>query len=403
MRGRSALVSGGGIGGLAAALAISRSGWDVRLFEQAPAFAEAGAGIQLGPNVMKILQGWGLSASLAGVAAFPGLLQVRSALTGKLLAGMSLSGMTARYGAPYATVHRADLHTVLLDAVRQTDTHLHADRALQAFSQTPDAVSAQTTDALDVEGDVLIGADGLWSTVRRQLLGDGLPRRTGHLAYRTLVQQSALPETLRSQNVTVWLGPRMHVVQYPVRCGDYLNVVVLAEGNIGSVGDAGGNANRWDHQPDLSSLSAVTSDGCPALQDLMAALSGWRVWQLCDREPMRGAWQHALGRVALLGDAAHPMLPYLAQGAGMAIEDAAELGHVLQLAADPAFDVPTMLQRYALNRWQRNAKVQATAMRNARIFHASGLLRVARDASMKLLGERLLDVPWLYGASPKQI
>lgn len=382
---------------MAAALAISRAGWDVRLFEKAPEFSEVGAGIQLGPNVMKVLHGWSLASPLAQVAAFPEKLQVRSAVTGQLLAELPLGQtIAARYGAPYATVHRADLHGVLLDAVNQTDTRLHTDRALQGFSQTPQAVSAQTTDALDVEGDVLVGADGLWSAVRQQLLGDGAPRRTGHLAYRTLARQSDLPETQRSNNVTAWLGPRMHIVQYPVRGGDWLNVVALVEGEIAD------GADPWDIEANAADVSAATAGACAPLQDLVAALQGWRVWQLCDRPPLQGAWQQALGRVALLGDAAHPMLPYLAQGAGMAIEDAAELGHVLSVARDPAFEVPTMLQRYALNRLQRNRMVQARALRNARIFHARGLLRWGRDLSMKLLGEKLLDMPWLYGAAPKK-
>ncbi|MES2283427.1 MAG: FAD-dependent monooxygenase [Pseudomonadota bacterium] len=397
MTGRHALIAGGGIGGLAAALAISRAGWDVRLFEKAPEFSEVGAGIQLGPNVMKVLNGWGLASALAQVAAFPEKLQVRSALTGELLGELPLGQTIAtRYGAPYATVHRADLHGVLLDAVNQTDTRLHTDRALQGFSQTPQAVSAQTADALDVEGDVLVGADGLWSAVRQQLLGDGGPRRTGHLAYRTLVRQSDLPEAQRSSNVTAWLGPRMHIVQYPVRGGDWLNVVALVEGEVAD------GADPWDIDANAADVTAATASACAPLQDLVTALQGWRVWQLCDRAPLQGAWQQALGRVALLGDAAHPMLPYLAQGAGMAIEDAAELGHVLSVARDPAFDVPTMLQRYALNRWQRNRTVQARALRNARIFHASGLLRWGRDLSMKLLGEKLLDMPWLYGAAVKK-
>ncbi|MES2401028.1 MAG: FAD-dependent monooxygenase [Pseudomonadota bacterium] len=398
MRGNSALIAGGGIGGLASALAISRAGWHVRLFEKALEFSEVGAGVQLGPNVMKVLHGWGLASSLAEVAAFPEKLQVRSATTCKLLGELSLGqAIAARYGAPYATVHRADLHGVLLDAVHQTDTRLHTDRALQGFSQTPQAVSAQTAGAPDVEGDVLVGADGLWSAVRQQLLGDGAPRRTGHLAYRTLVKQSDLPEPQRSSNVTAWLGPRMHIVQYPVRGGDWLNVVALVEGEVA------GGADPWDHDANAADLAAATAGACAPLQDLVAALQGWRVWPLCDRQPMQGAWQQALGRVALLGDAAHPMLPYLAQGAGMAIEDAAELGHVLSVARDPAFEVPVMLQRYALNRWQRNARVQTIAMRNARVFHASGLLRWGRDLSMKLLGEKLLDMPWLYGATPKTV
>ncbi len=396
MTAQSALIAGGGIGGLAAALAVARAGWDVRLLEKAPAFSEVGAGIQLGPNVVKILHAWGLAAPLADVAAFPERIQVRSAAHGELLGELPLGGIATRYGAPYATVHRADLHALLLSAVKATDARLHAGRALESFVQTPQAVSVQSAFSPDVEGDVLVGADGLWSAVRQQLLGDGPPRHTGHLAYRALVRQSQLPESLRSQQVTAWLGPRMHVVQYPVRGGEWLNVVVLVEGDLPE------GADPWDHEARASDVAAATSGDCAALREMVAALDGWRVWQLWDRAPIQGAWQHALGRVALLGDAAHPMLPYLAQGAGMAIEDAAELGHVLALARDPAFDVPTVLQRYALNRWQRNARVQALALRNARVFHAQGLVRWGRDLSMKLLGARLLDMPWLYGASPKQ-
>lgn len=393
---REAIIAGGGIGGLAAALAASRAGWGIRLFEHAPAFSEVGAGIQLGPNVVKVLHGWGLAAALGEVAAFPERLQVRSAVSGETLGELRLGAvMAGRYGAPYATVHRADLHGLLLHAVQQTGARLHLDRALQGFSQAPQAVTVQTGQGPDIEGDVLIGADGLWSTIRRQLLGDGPPRRTGHLAYRALMRQAALPEALRSQNVTAWLGPRMHIVQYPVRRGEWLNVVAIVHGDMGL------EADGWDHSANAADLAASCAGNCSALQDLMAAVDAWRLWTLCDRPPMQGAWQHAVGRVALLGDAAHPMRPYLAQGAGMAIEDAAELGHVLALALDPAFDVPTVLQRYALNRWQRNARVQARALRNGEIFHAEGLLRWGRDASLKLLGEKILDMPWLYAATPK--
>ncbi|MES2360445.1 MAG: FAD-dependent monooxygenase [Pseudomonadota bacterium] len=390
------LIAGGGIGGLAAALAASRAGWDVRLFERAPAFSEVGAGIQLGPNVVKVLHGWGLAAALAEVAAFPERLQVRSAVSGGLLGELRLGAvMAGRYGAPYATVHRADLHGLLLHAVQQTGARLQLDRALQGFSQTPHAVTVQTGQGPDIEGDVLIGADGLWSTIRQQLLGDGLPRRTGHLAYRALVRQAALPASLRSQDITAWLGPRMHIVQYPVRRGEWLNVVAIVQGDMGL------DADGWDHSANAADLAASCTGSCAVLQDLLAAVNAWRLWTLCDRPPMQGAWQQAVGRVALIGDAAHPMRPYLAQGAGMAIEDAAELGHVLALALDPAFDVPTVLQRYALNRWQRNARVQARALRNGEIFHADGLLRWGRDASLKLLGEKILDMPWLYAATPK--
>ena len=392
---KQALVAGGGIGGLAAALSISRAGWDVRLFERAPVFGEFGAGIQLGPNVVRVLQAWGLAGALEAIAAQPERLQVRSAISGHLLAEMPLDAMPVRYGAPYLTAHRADLHALLLQAVQKTATRLYLGKPLEAFQQTAQAVTVQTSDGLQVEGDVLVGADGLWSSVRTQLLGDGPPRSTGHLAYRALASQADLPEKLRTQNITAWLGPKMHVVQYPVRRGEWLNVVAIVHGEVAA------DAANWDHAANAAELSARLAGACQPLRHMIEAMQGWRLWALHDRPPMQGAHQHALGRVALLGDAAHPMLPYLAQGAGMAIEDAAELGHVLRLAHDPAFDVPTLLQRYALNRWQRNAKVEARALRNGGIFHAEGLLQKARDASLRLLGERLLDMPWLYGAAPK--
>ena len=387
-----ALVAGGGIGGLAAALAVSRAGWDVCLFERAPTCDEVGAGIQLGPNVVKVLRAWGLADALDAVAAHPQHLQVRSAITGQLLAEMPLDSMPARYGAPYLTAHRADLHALMLRAVQNAQARLHNGNAIKAFEQCPQAVTVHAGDGLKVEGDLLVGADGLWSSLRRRLLGDGPPRSTGHLAYRALVSQAELPEKLRTQNITAWLGPKMHVVNYPVRRGELLNVVAIVHGEVSS------DADNWDHAANAAELPARLAGACEPLRHMIEAMPGWRLWALHDRPPMRGAHQHALGRVALLGDAAHPMLPYLAQGAGMAIEDAVELGHVLKLARGPEIDVPALLQRYAQRRWQRNSKVQARAMRNGKIFHAEGLLQIVRDASLRLFGERLLDVPWLYGA-----
>ena len=382
-------IAGGGIGGLAAGLVLARAGQQVQLFEKATAFSEIGAGIQLGPNVTRILQGWGLLDAIHGVATAPDRLQVRSAHTGGVLGELRLGeAMATRYGAPYLTLHRADLHAVLLQAVQQTVVALHTDCAVQSFQQTPQMVSV-LTNAGTQQTDVLVGADGLWSTTRQQLLGDGQPRRTGHLAYRALIRQADLPERLRSQNVTAWLGFKMHAVQYPVRGGEWLNVVVFVHGDVPS------DFQNWDHSANAADLTAQIMDCCLQLQDVVHAAPDWRLWVMHDRPPMQGAHQHALGRVALLGDAAHPMRPYLAQGAGMAIEDAAELGSVLG-AATPA-DAPAALQRYAANRWQRNARVQARALRNGQIFHAQGPMRWGRDAAMKLMGEQLLDMPWLYG------
>ncbi|TAG32511.1 MAG: FAD-dependent oxidoreductase [Polaromonas sp.] len=394
---RQALIAGGGIGGLAMALAASRAHWKVELFERACAFSEVGAGIQLGPNVVKVLHQWGLADALRHVAAFPELLQVRDAVKGRLLGTLRLGGvMAARYGAPYATVHRADLHGLLLDAVQQhTGVQLHLAQPIERFHQTPHAVTIHTTEGLRLQGDVLIGADGLWSALRQQLLGDGPPRRTGHLAYRALVPQSSLPAHLRGQNVTVWLGARMHIVHYPVRGGAWLNVVAIVNGNVTT--GTPSRTDAWDHSANAADLAAILAGSHSDLQDLVSAITRWRLWPLCDRPPMQGAYQHAQGRVALLGDAAHPMRPYLAQGAGMALEDAAELGHLLGQATGSALDVPVLLQHYAQNRWQRCARVQARAQRNGQIFHAQGLVRWGRDASMKLFGEKLMDMPWLYG------
>ena len=382
-------IAGGGIGGLAAALALSRGRNEVTLFEKAPAFTEIGAGIQLGPNVTRIFQAWGLLDALRSVAVAPDRLQVRSATAGGLLGELRLGDAIAqRYGAPYLTLHRADLHAALLQAVQRTGTVLHTDHAVQSFQQTAQAVAVQTNGGAQ-DFDALIGADGLWSNTRQQLLNDGAPRRTGHLAYRALIKQADLPERLRSQNVTAWLGPKMHAVQYPVRGGEWLNVVVFVHG------DAPDDFQNWNHSANTADLMHQLAGCCPALQDTVQAAPDWRLWVMHDRPPMQGAHQHAQGRVALLGDAAHPMRPYLAQGAGMAIEDAAKLGVALH-GVTPQ-NVPAALQQYAAHRWQRNARVQARALRNGQIFHATGPMRWGRDMVMKLNGEQLLDMPWLYG------
>ena len=382
-------IAGGGIGGLAAALALSHSGQQLELFEKATAFSEVGAGIQLGPNVTRILQSWGLLDAIRQVAIAPECLQVRSASTASVIGELRLGqAMVERYGAPYLTLHRADLHAMLLGAVQQTSAVLHTDCAVQSFQQTRQMVSVQT-NAGTQQLDILIGADGLWSNTRQQLLGDGPPRSTGHLAYRALIKQADLPELLRSHNVTAWLGPKMHAVQYPVRGGEWLNVVVFVHGDVPS------DFQNWDHSANAADLQAALQGSCGALQDVIRTAQDWRLWVMHDRSPLQSFQQMLQGRVALLGDAAHPMRPYLAQGAGMAIEDAAELALVLNGVT--AQNAPAALQQYAANRWQRNARVQSRALSNGQIFHAQGPMRWGRDVAMKLMGERLLDMPWLYG------
>ena len=390
---KQVLIAGGGIAGLAAGIGAARAGWEVRLFERAAVFSEVGAGVQLGPNVVRRLQSWGLQGALQAVAAFPPRLVVRCALSGAQLGALAL-GATAvqRYGAAYASIHRADLHGLLLQALlQQPDVHLNLEQTIEGYSASDDAVTVRTHCKKVIEGDALLGADGVRSRVRAQLLGDGPPRVTGHLAYRVVVPQAALPQALRTSEVTTWLGPRLHVVQYPVRRGELQNLVVIIEGA------APDDLDTWDHSANAADLESALAGTCTALQDVVrgvpAAGGGWRLWPLADRPPLRAPAQMAQGLVALCGDAAHPMRPYLAQGAGMAIEDAAELESALSMHD---LEVPLRLRRYALNRWQRAARVQARSLRNGRIFHAMGLMRWGRDLSMRLLGERLLDQPWLY-------
>ena len=387
------LLAGAGIGGLAAAVACARVGVPVQLYERSPTLAEVGAGIQLGPNVTRLLKGWGLQTGLQAVAAYPENLLIRSAESGTLLGRLRLGEQAlVRYGAPYATVHRADLQALLLQAVQACGSaQLQLGQAITDFEQDAARACLHHADGRQTQGALLVGADGLSSRVRQQLLGDGPPRPTRHLAYRALLPQAALPAALRCQDLVVWLGVGLHVVQYPVRGGDWLNVVALVESRLedSKTGDRSG----WDHAATGADLMRELKGETPELLALLQAMDGWALWHLQIRQAISSPAQMAQGRVALLGDAAHPMLPYLAQGAGMAIEDAQALGQALaQGGATPA-----ALAHYAQARWQRNARVQRRALRNAWIFHASGPVRWGRDLAMRALGERVLDIPWLYG------
>jgi salicylate hydroxylase len=388
---RQVLIAGGGIGGLAAALACTRAGWDARLYEQFAQISEVGAGIQLGPNATRILDDWGFGAALEAVATFPEQLRVRSATDGNQLGRLRLgTAFARRYGAPYATVHRADLQDLLLEAAREAGVYLKLSSRVTAVLPSIDAVGLRIGESHEVEGDALVGADGVWSIVRSQVYSDGPPTWTGHLAYRAVATQRDLPDSLRSADIAVWLGPRLHVVAYPVRRGELLNVVAIVQGA------ASGPPQDWDQPAVAANLHIAMGRQCAQLQDLVRAMPGWRLWALHDRAPIASPDEMVRGRVVLLGDAAHPMRPYFAQGAGMAIEDAAELGRSLGLAAKAGIDVPLALRRYALNRWERCAQVQARSRRNGRIFHATGVVQWGRDLSLRLLGELLLDQPWLY-------
>ena len=386
------VIAGGGIGGLAAALACGLSGHRVHLIEQAAQFGEVGAGIQLGPNAGRVLESWGLADALNAVAATPQALQVRSALTAALLGTLPLGQtMVQRYGAAYRTIARADLHGLLLRAVQSLpDVTLQLGTAVTPLDQDPDGVTLRTSLGKLLQTPLLVGADGVWSRIRSSVVQDGKPRVTRHLAYRAMVPQASLPPALRSDVVTAWMGPRFHAVQYPVQRGEWLNVVVIVQGQVY------GDPSQWDQSANPDDLRGRMQGAARPLMHLVEAITNWRLWALSDRPPMQSAAEHAKGRIALLGDAAHPMRPYLAQGAGMAIEDAAALAQALAGNTD----VPAALQRYANVRWQRNARVQARAIRNGEIFHLQGLMATGRNMALKLLGARLLDVPWLYRGVP---
>ncbi len=389
------VVAGGGIGGLAAGWALAQAGASVRLVERADAFSEVGAGVQIGPNVTRILQSGGLAGELAAVASFPDRLQARDARTGQVLGTLPLGERAQQlYGAPYACIHRADLHGLLLRAAQQAGVTMHLGQAAGEVQMHSRGVVLHTAlgerlEATALEASALVGADGLWSQTRSALGLADAPRFSGHLAYRALVAQDAFPAHLRSQQITVWMGPHLHVVHYPVQAGRSLNVVAIVHGDLPP------EAQSWDEAAQAHALWRALGPVHTDLRERLQAaewLAGWRVWALHDRPPLTHAGQMALGRVALLGDAAHPMRPYLAQGAGMAIEDAQVLA---QCWREPG-QVSERWQRYAAQRWARNAQVQARAIRNGQIFHAQGPVAWGRNASMRLLGERVMDVPWLY-------
>ena len=386
---RKILIAGGGIGGLATALACGRQGMATQVFEKKRVLSEVGAGVQLGPNVLRVLEAWGLRSAIDAVACFPQRLEVRSALSGALVGTLPLGARAVqRYGARYATMARVDLHALLHHAVQaQGMAQVHLAQAVARVSQDVSAVELLTEDQRKRRANVLIAADGVWSHVRDFLRPDVQALFTGHVAYRAMAKQSDLPESLRSDCVTVWLGPSMHAVQYPVHAGSMLNTVVLVEGA------APEDAQAWEQAAVRSVLLEQLAGAHGSLQDRVRSMAQWRLWPLCGLPHLRGPQDMVFGRIALLGDAAHPMLPYLAQGAGMAIEDAAAVAQCLQQA--PGDDAKALLA-YAHKRWRRNARVQARAQRNGKIFHATGLTAWARDAAMGVLGRRILDVPWLY-------
>jgi salicylate hydroxylase len=392
------IVAGAGIAGLGASLALARQGLRVTVVEHVAVVSEVGAGLQLGPNAVRVLHEWGLQDALAEVASEPQRLHLLDAGSGRLLAQLPLGlAMRQRYGWPNYTVRRADLQNVLLRAVQaEPAVAIELGQTVEQIEQQdPQQVAVHTREGRLLRADGLIGCDGVRSRVRACMRGDGAPRLTGHLAWRALLPIEQLPAGLPADQTTAWLGEQLHAVAYPVQAGRSFNVVVFTHAanlpaHFQNVPD-----DEWDLEAERNVLQLAVAETHPLLRGLVESVPHWRRWMMYDRPPLLDARGYAQGRVALAGDAAHPMRPHLAQGAAMGLEDGQTLARVLQGVA-PA-DIEAALARYADLRWRRNARVQLRAQFNGMVMQASGPLRWSRDLAMMVRGAKLLDMPWLYG------
>jgi 2-polyprenyl-6-methoxyphenol hydroxylase-like FAD-dependent oxidoreductase len=385
-RGRRALIVGGGIGGLAAALSLAARQFEVDLFERASEFREIGAGIQLGPNSIRALQALNVSEPIAQKAVYPDALVMMDAVDGREIARIETGlAFRKRFGAPYGVIHRADLHGELVAACIGTPSiRLRTGHAVEGFSDQGDHVSANTSVGT-FDGDLLIGADGLWSNIRQHIAQDGPPRRSGHIAYRAVLKTEDVPPHLRRNEMVLWAGPKCHLVHYPLRGGHLFNLVAVFHSDRYEEG--------WNSFGDPQELQARFANVHVDVRVMLGKIEEWRMWVLCDREPT-ATWSR--GRVTLLGDAAHPMLQYLAQGAGMALEDAVCLG---QLLADPEVPIPTALVTYQNARCLRSGRAQLTARLYGEFYHAAGVRRDIRNAFLSS-GMNSEGLAWLYDPQP---
>ena len=380
------IVAGGGIGGLAAALALVRQGFHVQVLEQAPEIGEIGAGIQLGPNAFHAFDALGIGDKARARAVYTDFMVMHDALdeyqVGQIPTG---AAFIERFGNPYAVIHRVDVHKSLLEGAVETGrVEFITSTHVQRVEQDAHSVTVFCSNGLNYRGQALIGADGGKSVVRQQYVNDP-PRVTGHVVYRAVVEKKDFPEDLRWNAASIWVGPNCHLVHYPLRGGEQYNVVVTFHSR---------DKEEWGvTDGSKEEVQSYFQGICPKARQLIDLPKTWKRWATADREPI-STWVH--GRATLLGDAAHPTTQYLAQGACMALEDAVTLGEALRVHHNVW---PSALALYQRSRVARTARIVLSAREMGRIYHAKGVERLVRnDLWRGRSPERFYDaMEWLYG------
>ena len=383
------LVAGGGIGGLAAALALSRQGLDVKVLEQSPQVGEIGAGIQLGPNAFAAFDALGVGERARARAVYTDEMVMHDALDETLVGRIPVGeAFRERFGNPYAVIHRADVHQSLLEGARESGRiEFVTSTQVRSFEQDDKGVTVIDAAGGRHRGIALIGADGVKSAVREQTVGDPA-RLSGHVVYRAVAEKKDFPADLQWNAASIWVGPDCHLVHYPLRGGEQYNVVVTFHSR---------QAETWGvSEGSREEVQSYFEGICPRARQLIDLPKSWKRWATADREPIA---QWSFGRATLLGDAAHPMLQYLAQGACMAMEDAVTLGEAIRFHnSTHSLDFRPAFSHYQLSRVARTARVVLSAREMGRIYHAKGVERLVRNALWKgRTPERFYDaVEWLY-------